>query len=88
MKPPFISLSDQIIKHFRINGTRRVVTRKMSDVNAEMAKMVTHHGKNPAVGHSMTHHGHHRMLILFNVNPHPFNLHVQSMKEKRSTDTI
>ena len=77
-----------LIANFRMNGSKRAVTRKMWDANAETAKMVTPHGKNHAVGHSMTHHGHLRMLILFNVNHHHFNLHVQSMMAKRSTDTI
>ena len=59
----------------------------MWNANVETAKMVIPRGKNHAAGHSMTHLGHHRMLILFNVNRHPSNLQFLSIMAKRSIDT-
>ena len=59
---------------FRVNCTRKVVKRKMLNVFAKMAKMVTQHGKNLAAGLSKTQDGRYLMSKVFNVKQEQISL--------------
>ena len=68
---------------FRANCTRTEAKRKMWNVFAKMARMVTPHGKNLAVGLLMMHLGHYRMLKAFNANEEPVPVRVSLTLSQR-----